>query len=363
MDWHDKAKELYQLYPGRWTKIGKELEKVFHEEFKYDRVRAYFREHPMNETAKVHYDISDKDNVLKVLQNDHTLQELCGVFSCSERVITAVLDDLKDEGYLVKTIGNKIRICRNVLDESNVHKLDWQGNEIIKFGVIGDPHLNSKWQQLTHLRTFYRICKTEGVPVVYNAGDIDEGVNMRQGHEYEVFNHGADEHIQYIVNNYPDDVPTSFITGNHDHSLIKNAGMDIGLAVARQRPDMKYLGKANARIMLTPNCSLDLVHPLDGASYAISYATQKYIDSLNGGEKPNILVIGHHHKAFYLPLYRNIHAFESGTFEAQTPFMKGKRLSAHVGGWIISVHVDKEGSITRCANEFIPFYKVLENDY
>ena len=32
---HDKAKELYQLYPGRWTKIGKELEKVYHEEFKY----------------------------------------------------------------------------------------------------------------------------------------------------------------------------------------------------------------------------------------------------------------------------------------------------------------------------------------
>jgi hypothetical protein len=61
--------------------------------------------------------------------------------------------------------------------------------------------------------------------------------------------------------------------------------------------------------------------------------------------------------------YRNIHAFECGTTQAQTPWMRGKRIPAHVGGWIIEVHVDDEGTVTRCKGEFVPFYTALENDY
>jgi hypothetical protein len=108
---------------------------------------------------------------------------------------------------------------------------------------------------------------------------------------------------------------------------------------------------------------MDLVHPLDGASYAISYSTQKYIDSLSGGDKANILIIGHHHKAFMLPVYRNIAAFEAGTFQKQTKWMQGKRLAANVGGWILEVEVDEQGTIKRCKGEFIPYYTFVDNDY
>lgn len=125
---------------------------------------------------------------------------------------------------------------------------------------------------------------------------------------------------------------------------------------------MVYLGCNNAKIHITPNCILELNHPGDGAAYALSYTIQKLIDSITGGDKPNILINGHHHKAMYL-FYRNIHAFEAGTTENQTPWMKGKKLAAHIGGWIIAVHVDKDGTITRCNSEFIPLYKPLENDY
>jgi hypothetical protein len=43
--------------------------------------------------------------------------------------------------------------------------------------------------------------------------------------------------------------------------------------------------------------------------------------------------------------------------------MRGKRIPAHVGGWIVEVHVDDEGTVTRCKGEFVPFYVALENDY
>jgi hypothetical protein len=125
---------------------------------------------------------------------------------------------------------------------------------------------------------------------------------------------------------------------------------------------MIYLGMLNAKINLTPNCVVELNHPLDGGSYALSYSTQKSIDAMTGGEKPNILLTGHHHKAMYL-FYRNIHALECGTFEAQSAWMKGKRLAAHVGGWICTVHVDDNGNVTRFIPEFVPFYDMVKEDY
>ena len=85
---------------------------------------------------------------------------------------------------------------------------------------------------------------------------------------------------------------------------IKNGGIDIGRIIARERQDMTYLGQSNAKINLTPKCVLEINHPLDGASYAIS-SLQKLIDSMSGGDKPNILINGHHHKGnvYLLPQY------------------------------------------------------------
>jgi hypothetical protein len=75
---------------------------------------------------------------------------------------------------------------------------------------------------------------------------------------------------------------------------------------------------------------------------------------LEGGTKPNLLGIGHFHKAEFLPSYRNIAVFQAGTFEKQTPFMARKGLAAHVGGWVISVTVGKTSNVIR--GEFVAFY-------
>lgn len=210
----------------------------------------------------------------------------------------------------------------------------------------------------------YDIFKQEGIETVYHAGDITEGVNMRQGHEYEVFKHGVDEQAQYVINNYPKrlGITTKFISGNHDHSGIKSAGHDIGYPIAKARDDMIYMGMSNAKVELTPSCVLEINHPLDGSAYALSYTIQKRIDSMSGGEKPSMLIDGHHHKMIYL-FYRNIHAFEAATFQAQTAWMRGKRLPAHMGGWIYEIHVDDEGTIQRCSGTFFPFYTAIEKDY
>lgn len=246
----------------------------------------------------------------------------------------------------------------------NEYQQKWEQNKTIRFGIVSDTHLCSKHQQLTFLNTMYDRFEREGIKTVYHAGDITEGYKMRAGQEHEVFKHGADEQIDYTISVYPkrEGMKTYFIIGNHDLSHIKSGGIDIGKKIARERKDMIYLGALNAKIFLTPNCTMELNHPLDGASYALSYSIQKMADSYSGDAKPNILVNGHHHKLFYC-FYRNIHCVEAGTFEAQTPWMRGKRIAAHVGGLIINIEVDKSGTITRFVPEFIPFYSEVKHDY
>lgn len=362
MKWQDRAAELHAQGKS-WREIAGVLEREYNRRFESENVRGVVRRHPSYRADKPEPE-DLHSTIRKLLEKPQTMGSLLERTGHSERMVKAALDDIKDAGYQVQEINDTMVISTVVIPTENKHAEDWQGNKIIRFGSVSDTHLCSKWQQMTHLQTMYDIFKSEGIETVYHAGDITEGVSMRQGHEYEVFCHGVDEQTQYVINNYPQrqGITTKFITGNHDHSGIKSAGHDIGKPIANARQDMVYLGMSNAKVELTPNCVLELNHALDGAAYALSYALQKRIDAMSGGEKPSILLDGHHHKMIYL-FYRNIHAYEAATFQSQTPWMRGKRLPAHMGGWLHEVRVDDDGTIQRCGGWFFPFYKAIERDY
>lgn len=248
--------------------------------------------------------------------------------------------------------------------EPKDYTLDWNGNHIVRFGLMGDTQLGSKYAQITQLHKYYDICRQLEIENVYHTGDITDGLKMRPGHEYELYCTSADELRDDVVKNYPkiSGITTHFITGNHDASLYKHVGYDIGNAIARERTDMKYLGRDCAVVHLTPNCTLELRHPWDGTAYAISYKPQKMIEAMESDSKPNILGIGHYHKAEYI-FYRNVHCFQTGCFQGQTPFTRGKGISVHLGGWILTVYVDENGYIQRIVPEFIPFYVSEKDDY
>ena len=244
------------------------------------------------------------------------------------------------------------------------HDAAWDGTTILRFAVMGDTQFGSKYAQLTHLHNFYDRCKREGITDVYHTGDITDGLKMRPGHEYELYEISADEMVRDVIANYPmiDGITTHFITGNHDASIYKHVGYDIGTAISMQRPDMHYLGRDCAVVNLTPNCSLELRHPWDGTAYAISYKIQKMIEAMESDSKPKILAVGHYHKAEYI-FYRNVHALQTGCFQGQTPFTRGKGISVHLGGWLITVEVDMDGTITRFVPEFIPYCASIKDDY
>jgi predicted phosphodiesterase len=279
-----------------------------------------------------------------------------------EEVRLYLKSEREKEKTKTKTKPDKFTVFENLVPTTHIR--EWGGNQILSFGLIGDTHINSKYTQLTYLQKFYEICSQRGVKDIYHAGDIDEGEQMRTGHQYECYTQGADDHINEIVTNYPriDGITTHFITGNHDSSIYKRCGVDIGEIISMKRKDMKYLGRDCAIIEITPNCILELRHPWDGTAYALSYKPQKMIEAMEADSKPNILAIGHYHKLEYL-FYRNVHCFQAGCFQTQTPFTRGKGISVHLGGWIITIEVDKRGYIQRIVPEMIPFYKGIDSDY
>ena len=271
---------------------------------------------------------------------------------------------LKSRKKAEEVVAKEVKRVAVQNQEPVAYDSKWDGAKIIKIAILGDTQLGSKYTQLTHLHNFYDRLVKEGINTVYHTGDITEGLKMRVGHEYELYTVSADEMRDDVIKNYPyrEGITTYFITGNHDASIYKQVGYDIGAAIAANRPDMKYLGRDCAIINITPNCTLELRHPWDGSAYALSYKMQKMIEAMESDSKPNILAVGHYHKTEYI-FYRNVHALQTGCFQGQTPFTRGKGISVHLGGWIVTVRVLDDGTIAGFQPEFVPYYSSIKEDY
>lgn len=362
--WRSTAREIQSRYkemqPLTELTMIRKCRNVLEKLERHELHRASAASVPVPDNA----DLPGQEALISALTKGADIQTLAQQLHTSERVAEAMIQDIKDQGYNVQEDAGEYRLSKIAPPQENRVKETWAGERIIRFGLISDSHLNSKYTQITFLHELYDTFQAEGLSMVYHAGDMDEGERMRPGHQYECYTQGADDHIQEIVRVYPkrDGIITKYILGNHDGAFIKHVGLDIGPQISSLRSDMIYLGQSAAMIQLTDGCTLELRHPGDGSAYAVSYKIQKMIDAMSGGEKPSILAVGHYHKSEYL-FYRNIHAFQAGTTCAQTPWMRSKQISAHMGGWIIEAHVNDDGTIRRIKKEFIPCYKAIKDDY
>lgn len=233
-----------------------------------------------------------------------------------------------------------------------------------KIGLISDTHFGSTKQQLTLVHKAYEIFAEEKVIMVLHAGDISDGDGtVYTGHRFEMFLHGADNHIKYIVDNYPKaKFPTKFITGNHDESFYNSAGMDIGKAISEKRPDLEYLGVYGAYIHIGKLC-IYLMHGSGGGSYAQSYKCQKICEKFpSGGNRPHILVLGHFHNSNILPSYQNIYAIQMPAMQNQTPYAIRKGLAVELGIVILEITPDATG-FSEIKTKYIPFPNPIEGDY
>lgn len=236
----------------------------------------------------------------------------------------------------------------------------------IRFGVISDIHAGSWYCRYDALHEFIKYMKAQKIFTLLIVGDILDGHGMYKGQEFEQEFHGVKKQINVLKERFPStkDMNVYMITGNHDFSFDKLVGMGIGETIANEM-GWTYLGQDHGDLTLFNKVhkpyKIHLMHPSGGTAYAVSYRSQKIVEQIPGGKKPNMMLIGHFHKADWMPTYRNVSTFQVGAFQSQTPYMAQKPTDSHVGGFIMEVTLPNTNSLCYSIRpEFIPFFEPEE---
>lgn len=365
--------ELYKTNSNK-TEISRELIKKHKLKDSEDAVRNYIIRYLARVktkgtesagTALSNDDIKAKIKELFKRKDVRTVEELSDHFDIGVGKIRSIIEELSAQGHNFKT-DNGVVVFSNIIQKSDSTQVDIKkmSTGYFKFGAIGDNHLCSRYARLDVLNALYDLYEAEGVKVVYNTGNWIDGEARFNKHDLNT--HGMDNQINYFVENYPKrkGIKTYFIAGDdHEGWYTQREGIDIGKYAeikARQagRDDLIYLGYMEADVIIPAKNGqtvIRILHPGGGSSYAISYTIQKIVESYQGGEKPHVLLAGHYHKADYV-FCREVHCVQTGTTQDQSPFMRKKKLAAHLGGWIIEMQTDDNGVVTRFKQEFMPFY-------
>lgn len=305
------------------------------------------------------------DLLLKRRKKPLTLSELGKLSESNIKSVRKAIKELQSSGKSIAILGDIVELTTEI-QKNKPFVIDNRHltGKTVKFGYTTDNHLGSKYERLDVLNALYERFHEEGITDVYNTGNMIDGV--AKFNKYDLHKHGYEEQVNYIVKVFPKyhNMTTHFITGDdHEGWATRDFGLDIGRLIQNRaeesgRVDLHYLGHMEHDILLKApkgQAVMRLVHPGGGSAYAISYTTQKLIESYTPGEKPHILLIGHYHKAEYL-YYRGVYAIQGGCTMDQSPFMRKKRLAAHVGGWIIEYVQATTGAIASLKAEWIPFY-------
>ncbi len=248
-----------------------------------------------------------------------------------------------------------------------------KGKEV-KFGLTADNHLCSKYSRLDVLNALFDMWEDEGIETVYCCGNwIDGEARFNKG-DLLVF--GIEGQLDYFVENWPQrkGITTKFISGDdHEGWYTQREHIDIGRyaeekALKAGRHDLKYLGYMEHDIIFIGSgaewredmepedyATMRLIHAGGGSSYAISYKTQKILESYQGGEKPKILLVGHYHK-FEQGYPRETHVVQAGCTQDQTPFLRKRNIQAMVGGVTVSFKQHADSLVHGFTVKWEPFY-------
>lgn len=319
-------------------------------------------------TPKIGIDPGDplfRSEIARRIKKQTTVAKVAEVMHSSKEEVAMVIDDMEESGYIILRRGNTVQLGKSVEHSPTGIVVENHFYEKpVKFGVIADMHLCSKMERLDVLNAAYDEFEKQGITTVVCPGNYIDGECRFNTHE--LLAHGIADQCQYAIDHWPSKpgIKTYYVDGD-DHCgwYQQREGIEFGRylmleAQAQGRDDLVYLGYMEADFELkAPNGSaiIKIIHAGGGSSYAYSYASQKLVESFQGGEKPAVCIIGHYHKMEYC-FPRNVHCVQAGCMQDQTRFMRKRKLSAHVGFCIVTLQQDIKGSITRFSPEFYPFF-------
>jgi predicted phosphodiesterase len=295
--------------------------------------------------------------------------EVANKFNVSPNEAKKAIEQLQEGKTLLEVTpdGEKVLLSAAIPSTNEPFVIDWRKykEEIVPVGCVADTHLASKYERLDALNNFYDRCKSEGVELVYHGGNNMEGESKFNRFELAC-PAGFDEQVDYFITNYPQrkGIQTHFITGDdHEGWYVQREHINVGeitelKAHEAGRRDLVYLGHIEKDIEFKQehgSAIFRVIHAGGGSAYAWSYTSQKYVEMLQGGEKPKFVLVGHFHK-YDWSYPREVHVLQPGSFKDQDTWMRKKRLQSIVGGCIVWLRQNELGIFTSVKVEFFPYY-------
>lgn len=148
-DWHEKAAEL--MYAGATDMaVARQLQPLcFPQESTnpiYERVHSYLRRVRAREVVPVvPAEFRKEISVVSVLKTGTTIDQLAEKLSVSKRVAKAQIDDLIEQGMCIDEADGVYKLTNIPHSEPQTIERDWNGDTILRFGLMGDTQINSKY--------------------------------------------------------------------------------------------------------------------------------------------------------------------------------------------------------------------------
>lgn len=301
-----------------------------------------------------------RGSLIRKLRNGwRNIHNLSADLRCPVEVLETIIGHLQESGYIVQQDRHRFRIERSPepagkcwTDKAPLLRDGWR-----KIGIVSDSHMCSKFCRLDVLEAAYDHFKEERITDVYHAGNLVDG--ECPFNRYDLLAHGVTDQALYTLDHYPQrsGITTHFITGEcHEGWWGKREGIDFGRylsleAADRGRKDLHYLGFLEADVSLPgpegTGSMMRVFHPGGGSAYAISYKPQKIVESLQGGEKPAVMIVGHYHKLAGAMNIRNVWVILAGCTMDQNAFMRKQQIEAHIGFLVLEMQQDAKGAIRR----------------
>lgn len=286
--------------------------------------------------------------------NRSTKDELADMFNVAPKTIQAVLDALTEAACALDCEDGRYKILNTIRppEEPVKETLEGLGARSGRFliGATADWHVGSKYCRPDVINGLYDWYKAEGVTTVYLAGNWIEG--EARFNQFSIDVHGMTAQVQRFIEWCPQipSITTKVLSGDdHEGWYVTREGINIGQLLEMEarkagREDIVDIGYMERDIELAPGQIMRVIHAGGGSAYATSYTAQKYVESLQGGEKPRIVIMGHYHKlSFEYP--REVYVLQPGCAKDQDDWMRKNKLPAHVGGCILDVRVNDQGII------------------
>lgn len=272
-------------------------------------------------------------------------QWISGVLSGKEEEQRKASKEEKRKLDLLKTYSSKevqdmlTYIANNTKKE--IDEVLWEEGHL-KFWLVSDTHIWAKQAAVDELWEFYDKAKDKGVECFVHAGDLLDWEWVYTGQQFEQSEVWMDDQINKLVKDYPDVwVPTYFIQWNHDQAFLKRNWADVWKTISLLRDDLKYLGIYDATLKINW-IKINLHHWAWASSYSWDYKLQRYIDSLDPKQLPDVVGLGHYHRALY-SLHNGIHSFLPGAFLKENLLCKRYNFPNQIWWWIVELEKKPDG--------------------